>query len=118
MALRIVNAVFALLFAFAVAVQYNDPDPIRWSAMYAAAVAVCIAWEVRRLPRAGAMVVGAVALAWAIASALGTRLTAPFSEALTDWSMHAGGSEELRESLGLFLVAAWMGVLTVRPRRT
>jgi hypothetical protein len=30
--------------------------------------------------------------------------------------MHAGGSEELREAPGLFLVALWCGVLGARPR--
>ncbi|MFZ5478568.1 MAG: transmembrane 220 family protein [Myxococcota bacterium] len=106
------NALFALLFAFSAVVQYNDPDPGRWIAMYCAACVTCVAW--RRLPRAAPAAVGAVALAWGAWIAAGVHLTAPFGEALTDWKMHAGGSEELREALGLGIVAAWMGVLAIR----
>ena len=115
--MRIVNAAFALLFVLAAAVQFNDPDPFRWVALYIAALAACIAWEMRRIHRAAPAVIGAVALVWGIAIAFGIHLTAPFGEALLDWNMHAGGTEELRESLGLFLVAGWMGALAFRPRR-
>jgi hypothetical protein len=36
MLLRILNGVLARLFAVAVAVQYNDQDPVRWMAVIAA----------------------------------------------------------------------------------
>lgn len=115
--MRIANLVFALAFLFAVAVQYNDPDPLRWMAMYAAGLVTCVLWEVVRLRRIAAVLVGSAALVWGVWTALGMQLTAPVGEALTDWHMHAGGSEELRESLGLFLVAGWMAVLAIRPVR-
>lgn len=114
--MRILNGIFAAFFALGVAVQYNDPDPIRWIAVYGAAVVACVLWELRRLKRALAIVVGVFAMAWGLAIALGIRLTAPFGEALTDWSMHTGGSEELREAIGLALVALWMTALASKPR--
>ena len=114
--LRIANVLFALLFAFSVVVQYNDPDPIRWMAIYGAALAACIGWEIRRGGRRVPRAVGLVALVWTVVSAAGTHLAVPVGEALTDWHMHAGGSEELRETLGLALVTGWMAVLGVRGR--
>jgi Transmembrane family 220, helix len=41
---RVINWVMAVLFLFAAVVQYNDPDPVRWMAMYLAA---CDAWEMK-----------------------------------------------------------------------
>jgi hypothetical protein len=34
MLFRVANAVMTLLFLVATFVQYNDPDPIRWMAIY------------------------------------------------------------------------------------
>src|SRR5215213_11000596 len=62
---RAANAVMALLFVFAAAVQYNDPDPLRWVALYLAAAAACVLALLQRLPRWIPVVVGLVALAWA-----------------------------------------------------
>lgn len=115
--MRIANLVFALAFALAVAVQYNDPDPLPWMAMYASGLVVCVLWEIVRLRRIAPVLVGSAALVWGVWVALAMELTAPVGEALTDWQMHAGGSEELRESLGLFLVAGWMAALAARPVR-
>ncbi|MEO7822999.1 MAG: transmembrane 220 family protein, partial [Gemmatimonadaceae bacterium] len=36
-----------LMFVFSTAVQLNDPDPLAWMAIYAAAAAVC-GLEIRR----------------------------------------------------------------------
>lgn len=115
--MRIANFAAAALFLFAVVVQYNDPDPVRWIAIYLAAVLTCLLWEFRKLPRLIAVAVAATTLAWGGWIAFGTSLDAPFGEALTDWNMHSGGSEELRESFGLFLVGAWCLVLAWKPER-
>jgi hypothetical protein len=114
--MRVANFVFAALFSFSVVVQYNDPDPMVWMAIYGAALGACLAWERRRLPRGVAWAIVAVASAWAIVSLLGTHLQVPFFQALSDWKMHAGGSEELRETLGLVLVAGWVSALALKPR--
>ena len=115
--MRVLNGVFAALFALGAAVQYNDPDPLRWIAVYAAAFAGCVLWELGRLPRALPIATAVVAAAWGLAIASGMRLTAPFGEALADWSMHAGGSEELREAIGLGLVAVWTTLLAITSSR-
>lgn len=116
MALRVANVVFGLLFALSGVVQYNDPDPVRWMVIYGAACAACIAWELRRLPKAVAGALAAVSFVWAGVIAFGIHLESPVLDALTDWQMHAGGSEELRESLGLLIVSAWMLLLGLRRK--
>src|SRR5689334_6702964 len=44
----ILNALALVAFLFSIAVQYNDPDPIRWMAIYALASIACV-FEMRRL---------------------------------------------------------------------
>jgi hypothetical protein len=117
MFLRAANGLFALMYLFSAAVQYNDPDPLRWMAMYLAGAATCVAWELRKMPRVVPIAVGLVAFAWSAWTLANVHLTAPVGEALSDWHMHAGGSEELREGLGLAIVVAWMAVLAVKPQR-
>ena len=41
------NVAMLAMFVFSVAVQYNDPDPLPWMAIYAAAAVVC-GFEIRR----------------------------------------------------------------------
>jgi len=114
---RLANAFFALLFAFSVAVQANDPDPAPWMLVYGSALGACVLWHLGKLPRRVAWGLAAGAALWGLRVALGTALEVPVGDALTDWQMHAGGSEELRESLGLVLVAVWCGVLGGWPSR-
>jgi hypothetical protein len=55
----------AALFLFAAAVQYNDPDPLRWMAVYGLAALACVLSLARRLPRVVPVLVGLGAVAWA-----------------------------------------------------
>ena len=41
----------AVLFLIAAALQYNDPDPLRWMAIYGLAVLACLLALAGRLPR-------------------------------------------------------------------
>jgi ABC-type enterochelin transport system permease subunit len=102
---RIANWGMLLLFLFAVAVQYNDPDPIRWMAVYGLAAAACLLALKGRLPRLPTALLAAVALAWA--GTLAARVVG--KQPLID-------SEEGREMLGLLLVFLWTGVLAWRSR--
>ena len=42
MVLKVANWVMLAAFLFSVAVQYNDPDPIRWMLIYGLAALACI----------------------------------------------------------------------------
>ena len=63
--LRIANAAMAALFGFAAAVQYNDPDPVRWMAVYGLAMLACGASLTGPLPRPLPVLLGLGALIWA-----------------------------------------------------
>lgn len=112
------NLAFAALFAVAAALQYNDPDPLRWVALYAGAAAATIAALHARGGWRAALVVAAVAGLWAAllwSDVLGR------VEATDLWrkmSAKGGKVEEYREAGGLTLVAAWLtasGLLGRRP---
>jgi hypothetical protein len=97
-------------FALSVAVQYNDPDPIQWMAMYGAA-AFATTWAAlrpRRYPWWFPALVGLVALVWAsrlLPQVLG-KVRIP--ELFASWEMKNARVEVARESGGLLIVAAWM----------
>jgi len=115
--MRAANLFFALCYALSVAVQYNDPDPLPWMAIYAAAAATTLAWERGRGVRAPALILLALSAAWAAWILARLELGVPLAEALGDWGMHGQGSEEAREIGGLAFVAAWMAALAARPER-
>ena len=58
---RLLDAVFALLFVLAVIVNLNDPDPIAWVLIYAAAAWTSFLAVLGRPSRALASAVAAVA---------------------------------------------------------
>lgn len=99
MLFRGVSAVMILLFGAAMLVQYNDPDGITWMGIY-----------------------GLAALLTALAMAGHNSVVAPIAGigyivgALIIMPKHGGNwryIEQGRESMGLLLCAAWMGVVTV-----
>ena len=116
---RALNAATALLFLFAAVVQYNDPDPLRWVAIYGAA---CLASSMAAAgrPFRPAVVAGiaAVALIWSVAIIFQGQGAAAYRHMFDAWEMTAANVEEARETVGLLIVAAWMTALAVwRPRR-
>ena len=117
MTMRVVSGVMALLFAFAVAVQYNDPDPAVWMAIYGAAMVFAGLAAAGRSVTAGAAVTGVVALGWA--GWLAPRVVGhtSFADMFGHMGMIDVHAEEGREMIGLLLVAAWMAVLVAGRRR-
>lgn len=117
--MRFADLTIALLFAFAAALQYNDPDPIRWIAVYGSAcVLSLVAGFRRRVPPAAAIAVGLVALGWAAWIALGGPAASEYRHMFDAWEMKSPSVEQAREASGLILVAAWMTVLFIRGYRT
>jgi hypothetical protein len=116
---RVVNGVMALLFAVAVAVQYNDPDPLRWMALYGAAFVIALMAAVRgRGPVAAAAGVGAVALVWGLYWAISSGAALTLYEHMFDsWEMKNTPIEEAREASGLFIVAIWMAIVAAQSRK-
>jgi len=94
------------LFLFAAILQYNDPDPIRWMAVYGLAAAACLLALFGRLWTPPLALLALAGLVWA--ATLGVKVIG--RQSLAD-------SEEGREMLGLLLVFGWMTYLAVESRR-
>jgi hypothetical protein len=117
LALRIANVVMLLAFLFSVAVQYNDPDPIQWMAIYGLAAAACALSLRGTLSWKFSAAVGVAALAWACLIAPGV-FSRPFPTTMVDsFHMTDVADEEARELGGLLIALVWMIVLTVSARR-
>lgn len=114
---KVVDIILLLMFIASVIVQYNDPDPIVWMAMWGAA-ALATGLSLAGRPRwwfaAG---LGVVALAWAATIAPRVLGQVPFLDMFGAFEMKSTGIEESREMYGLLMIAGWMLVLTLRARR-
>jgi hypothetical protein len=115
---RVLNWGMAGLFAVAALLQYNDPDPLRWMAIYTAAsiVTAYAAWH-RTVPMAAPIVVAAVALIWGIEWSTDVPGLATYAHMFDAWEMKNVAVEEARETGGLMIVTGWMLVLAIHGWR-
>jgi hypothetical protein len=111
------DSIMLVLFAFSVVVQFNDPDPFRWAALYALAAFACALSIGRRLRWWFAAAVAALALVWAATIAPRVIGHIRFLDMFGAFEMKNVGIEESREMYGLVLIAAWLSVLSVRAAR-
>ena len=107
----------AVLFLIAAALQYNDPDPLRWMAIYGLAALACLLALAGRLPRPVPAAIGLAALAWAATLAPGVVGRVSIGELFESYAMKSEPVEEAREMGGLLIVGAWMAVLALRGAR-
>lgn len=115
------SALFAVLFLVGAAVQYNDPDPVGWVAVYLAAAIVCIlrlrgsrhAWLV-------ASVEAVVCLVWALILVPAVIGQVSLGDLFQEMEPEGGPIEVGRELGGLLIIGVWMTVLAferfLRPR--
>jgi len=115
---RAANAIMLLLFAFSVIVQVNDPDPLRWMAIYGGAALVCGLAMARRARWWAAALVGLAALVWAATIAPRVVGSVPFADMFGAFEMKNAAVEESREMYGLLLVAGWMAVIAAISLRS
>ena len=116
---RAMSATMAVLLLLSTVVQFNDPDALRWIALYGTAAAAAALALAGRLPRWLAPVTAAVAIIW-LATIAGPawRAISVTGAALTELTMRDINVELAREAGGLLLVAGCMMVLTIwRPVR-
>jgi hypothetical protein len=102
---RPIAAAMFLVFALAAFVQWNDPDPLLWFALYALAALLSLAAAAGQI---WLHLVGVLSLLPALVDAR--------ASAFTSWKMRDVSDEEAREALGLAICAAWMVVLIARAR--
>jgi hypothetical protein len=113
----VANAVMLLAFVFSVIVQFNDPDPLLWAAIYAVAAVVC-AFELRR--RTNPLVPAGIAVAaliWAATIAPRVVGKVRFSAMFAEFEMANTGIEESREMYGLAFIALWMIAVAIAAWR-
>ena len=104
----IANAVMLVAFIFSVIVQFNDPDPLLWAAIYAAAAAACALELRRRTPLALPAGIALVTVIWAATLAPRVIGKVRFMSMFAEFEMANAGVEESREMYGLLLIALWM----------
>ena len=98
--MKIFASIAALLFGYSAFVQLNDPDPIRWIALYSCAAVLSAASIFIAIPRSVFAGLACVAGLWATTLLPGVLSDSSFS-----------GTEEERELAGLLLVAVACAVL-------
>lgn len=104
------NVIMLLMFLFSAAVQFNDPDPLRWIGIYAAAAVVC-GLEIRRRPSSlAALAVAVIAFVWA-GSLYYRAHEVPIVSLFAQWEMRDVRIEQAREMYGLTIVGFWMLVI-------
>jgi hypothetical protein len=108
-----------VVFLFGATLQYNDPDPIRWMAIYlAAATVTAFALARHRQTRLLAMVVGAVALVWALTYLPAVLRHGQVLSMFDEWKMRNEEVLQNRELFGLLIIAGAMALTAWRaPER-
>ena len=114
---RAADAVMMLLFLFGASVQFNDPDPVRWIAIYTLAGVACLLSLLRRLHWVFPALLALVAIAWAATLSPHVLGRVPFGDMFGAWEMKNVDVEESREMYGLLIIALYMVVVTIRRRR-
>lgn len=100
--------VMAVLFMVCVGLQENDPDPIRWMAIYGSAGLACAVLPVRREVLIPSIVIGLVAAVWGVYLARQVVHILSFSDLFLKMDEKGGAVEVGREAGGLMIVAAMM----------
>jgi len=98
----------AAVLGLSVAVQYNDPDPWRWIAIYGAGAAISAVLPARRGLAIVALVIGLISLAWAIYLIQGVWGIISLSDLPTKMSEKGGAVEVGREAGGLVIEGVWL----------
>jgi hypothetical protein len=117
-AFTVTNGLMFLAFAYSVAVQFNDPDPVRWVIMYGAAAAACLVPARQVAAPYAAGVVGLAAVVWSATIAPHVIGKTDLGDLFRTMDRKTPEVEYGREMLGLAIIAAWMAVLAVRGWRS
>ena len=115
---RLLSVLFALLFAVAAVLQFNDPDPVRWAAAYASAACLAAAASLGRTRFWLSALFAAGFAIWSLT--LLPNLRVAESAAFTSFRMQSPSHEESREAAGLLLCAtyaAWLAAVCYRRER-
>lgn len=99
-------------FVLSTVVQWNDPDPIPWMAIYGGA-AVLSAWAALRpfgYPWWAPAIVAVIALVWSTTLLPQVWGKVRIAELFEAWEMKSPRIEVAREAGGLLIVTVWMAI--------
>jgi hypothetical protein len=108
----------AALFAVSAVLQYNDPDPAPWMAIYGTGAIISALMPTQK-PFAGlAMIVGLGCSIWSLYLIHSTWGLIAVSDLTSKMSEKGGAVETGREAVGLAIEAVWLvGASAFRGRR-
>ena len=114
--MRYVTILMGLLLLTGLVLQYNDPDPLAWMAIYGAGTLVSVQALRVRLSWWQPVLVAVVAFGWAatLASSLEWETLASMFD---EFEMRSVAVEEAREAVGLVIIGTWMAALAWTRRR-
>ncbi|MGE0545802.1 MAG: transmembrane 220 family protein [Kofleriaceae bacterium] len=98
----------AALLAVCVALQYNDPDPVRWMLVYGAGAAVSAVLPMQRRVALLGLGVGLATLAWGVYLVHDVWGQVSMSDFFGKMSEKGGAVEVEREAGGLLIQAVWL----------
>lgn len=107
----------AALLAVSVVLQYNDPDPVRWMAIYGVGALLSVALPARRAAALPGVVLGAAALGWAAYLVYDTWGAISLGDLTGRMSEKGGAVEEGREAGGLAIEGVWLVAAGLYRRR-
>ena len=114
MAIKVLNAVFLIIYLLCAVVQYNDPDTLPWALIYLAAATMCLL-EVGNKPAKWLpptlLGISLVWIGFLLPSIVGQ---VSLEEIFASITMKTKAVEEAREIGGLLLVVFWAGVLALK----
>ncbi len=116
----VINFLLYVSFLLSIFVQYNDPDPFEWMAVYAGAALACVLAAARRLPVWYPVVLGLAVAVWAgilLVQAMGSTQELSWAAVFGSAAMKNERVELVRETGGLLIVGLWSVILVVRQSR-
>jgi hypothetical protein len=108
-----INYLMVLLFSVAAMLQYNDPDGFIWFGLYGLAALFSVLWSKNRVHRYLMSGLAIGCLVWSV-----TIMPASSDQPVLDsFKMQSLEVEEMRESMGLLIIAAWLLILSFLPKK-
>jgi hypothetical protein len=116
--IRALDIAMAVVFAIGALLQWNDPDPWPWALIYTGAAVVSGMSGARASTgRIAPSVVAVAAVVWGVWVLLHIPGGMAWSQLAESMKAESPQIEESRETLGLFLIAAWMAFVVFRRGR-
>lgn len=109
--LRIAHGIVAALFALSATLQFNDPSPAAWIALYSACAIAAASAAANRPFKRFALVVLFICALWEMHYLSLGAWRAPFTSLTQEWTMKNESVVNGREFWALILLGGWMALV-------